>query len=159
MPGSVHDAWVFANSGLFRKAEDGTLFPSIPAKYIAGVNIPLLILADPAHPLLNWIQKPYSDNGHLTDAQRHLNFKSSQSRMAVEMDFGRLNRRWKSLEQRTEHTTTVICHVVVACVILHNFCECAGETIPVEDSATEIHQLHPDEIEPESIEETQTMCL
>ncbi len=42
-PGSVHDARVFANSGLFRKAEDGTLFPSITAKYIAGVDIPLLI--------------------------------------------------------------------------------------------------------------------
>ncbi len=94
-PGSVHDAQVFENSGLFRKAEDGTLFPSIPEKYIEGVDIPLLILADPAYPLLKWIQKPFSHNGYLTDAQRHFNFKLSQKRMAVEMAFGRLKKKVK----------------------------------------------------------------
>ncbi len=39
--------------------------------------------------------------------------------------------------------------MVVACVILHNFCE----------RVTEIHQLHPDEVEPESREEAQTIRL
>ncbi len=39
-----------------------------------------------------------------------------KSRMAVEMAFGRLKRRWRSLKHRTEHTIKAICHVVVACV-------------------------------------------
>lgn len=47
----VHDARAFANSGLFRKAEEGTLFNPVPVKSIEGVNIPLLILTDPAYPL------------------------------------------------------------------------------------------------------------
>nr|XP_055058042.1 uncharacterized protein LOC129442166 [Misgurnus anguillicaudatus] len=158
-PGSVHDARVFVNSGLYRKAQRGTLFPPIPSKRIEGVDIPLLILADPAYPLLSWIQKPYSDNGHLTDAQRHFNFKLSQSRMAVEMAFERLKRRWRSLAHRCEHTIKAICRVVLTCAVLHNFCERAGETIPLEDNITETHQQDVDEVDPEAREEAQAIRL
>lgn len=145
--GSVHDARVFANSGLFRKAEEGALFPPVPAKSIEGCNIPLLILTDPAYPLLDWTQKPYSDNGRLTDAQRHFNFKLSQTRMAVEMAFGRLKQRWRCLQHRNEHSIKGVCRVVLTCVLLHNFCERAGEIVPSEDDLTRTLQQNHNEDE------------
>ena len=42
-PGGVHDARVFANSGLFIKGNDGTLFPDWK-KEIGGVQVPIYLL-------------------------------------------------------------------------------------------------------------------
>ena len=46
-PGRVDNAGVFTNSELFEKAQVGTLLPSSP-RFIHGVNVPLVILANPA---------------------------------------------------------------------------------------------------------------
>ena len=62
---------MFANSELFEKGENGTLFPSRP-RNICGVEIPLVILGDPAYPLLPWLMKPFSDNSRLTESQKLL---------------------------------------------------------------------------------------
>ena len=44
-------------SEIFEKAQVGTLLPS-SSRLINGVNVPLLILADPPYPLLAWLMKP-----------------------------------------------------------------------------------------------------
>ena len=50
-PGKVHDARVFANSSLYAKASKQQLFPSW-SHNLDGVDIPLVILGDPAYPLI-----------------------------------------------------------------------------------------------------------
>ena len=50
-PGRVHDARVFANSSLFKRGQNGTLLPNW-TKTISGREIPLVVLGDPAYPLL-----------------------------------------------------------------------------------------------------------
>ena len=64
-PGKVHDARVSANSSLYLKGSNGTLLPNWK-HCISGVDVPLLILGDPAYPLLPWLMKPYLENASTT---------------------------------------------------------------------------------------------
>ena len=64
-PGRVHDARVFANSTLYRKAQGGELLPN-RCENLCGVDVPPVILGDPAYPLLSWLMKAFQDNGRLT---------------------------------------------------------------------------------------------
>ena len=66
-PGKVHDARVFANSSI--KGQNKTLFPDWTEK-ISGVDIPVVILGDPAYPLLRWVMKAF---GNLSHQQRKFN--------------------------------------------------------------------------------------
>ena len=70
-PGRVHNARVFSNSTLYKKGQDGTLFPEWK-RTISGKEIPLLVLGDPAYPILTWLMKAFTDNGSLSRDQRPL---------------------------------------------------------------------------------------
>ncbi|KAJ4929359.1 hypothetical protein JOQ06_004968 [Pogonophryne albipinna] len=57
--GKVHDARVFANSSLYRRAQAGTLLPQWTETF-EGVDVPLVILGDSAYPLLPWLMKYFT---------------------------------------------------------------------------------------------------
>uniref|UniRef100_A0A8C3F7J4 DDE Tnp4 domain-containing protein n=1 Tax=Chrysemys picta bellii TaxID=8478 RepID=A0A8C3F7J4_CHRPI len=84
-PGKVHDARVFRNSGLFRKLEEGTFFPDHKVT-VGDVEMPSVILGDPAYPLMPWLMKPYT--GSLDSSQDLFNYRLSKCRMVVECAFG-----------------------------------------------------------------------
>ena len=88
-PGSTYDARVLANSRMYIKAVAGTLFPN-KEQQICGQNIPLLMLGDPAYPLLHWLMKPYSQSGPLTQKQRKFNYQLSRTRIVTEIAFSDL---------------------------------------------------------------------
>ena len=137
-PGKVHDARVFGNSTLYHKGQNGSLFPASMAKEINGVNVPLLILADGAYPLLPWVMKPFPDNGALDAEKSHYNYRLSRARMVVENSFGRLKGRWRCLLKQNECSVESMSSVVATCCVLHNICEMHHdnfdeELIPLED--------------------------
>ena len=121
-PGSVHDARVLANSQLFQDAETGKLLPDTTVA-INGVDVPLMILGDPAYPMLPWLMKPFTENGRLSSKQLHFNYRLSRARMVVECAFGRLKGRWRSLLKRNDTDIKFIPKYVATCCVLHNICE------------------------------------
>ena len=70
-PGKVHDARVLANSFFYAAANSSTLFPDWSVK-LGGVDVPLIVLVDPAYPLLPWLTKPYLENPGTTDQELQL---------------------------------------------------------------------------------------
>ncbi len=53
-PCKVHDTRVFSNSSIFKKGQNGALFPKEKFADIAGVKVPLFITADAAYPFYHW---------------------------------------------------------------------------------------------------------
>ena len=83
-PGSVHDARILSNSGLYKKGDEQTLFGSDVRQTIQGCNIQPLLLGDPAYPLLPWLVKGYPENANTSNVERHFNYMLSRARMTVE---------------------------------------------------------------------------
>ncbi len=100
-PGRVHDARVFSNSSLCSKGQSKTLLPNKPVT-LGGTDVPLVILGDPAYPLLPWLMKAFIDNGRLTSQQRKFNYRLSKARVMVEHAYGRLKGRWRCLMKRLD---------------------------------------------------------
>ncbi|XP_065448109.1 uncharacterized protein LOC135982985 [Chrysemys picta bellii] len=127
-PGKVHDARVFRNSGLFQKLEEGTCF--LDQKITVGdVEIPIIILGDPAYPLMPWLMKPYK--GSLDSSQDLFNYRLSKCRMVVECAFGCVKAHWRSLLTWIDLSKVNIPIAIAACCALHNICESKGETFMV----------------------------
>ena len=125
-PGRVHDARVFANSSLYQKGQNGNLLPDWKEQ-IAGSDVPLVVLGDPAYPLLPWLMKAHPNNGHLTTEQKQFNYRLSKARVVVEHCYGRLKGRWRCLLKRLDVDVGDVPEVVAACCVLHNICERHGE--------------------------------
>lgn len=97
--GKVHDARVFANSSLYERGQNGTLFPNFTERF-ENVDVPVVLLGDAAYPLLPWLMKPYPEGRGTTPAQVIFNQRLSRSRMTVERAFGCLKGRWRCLMKR-----------------------------------------------------------
>ena len=110
----------------YRKADSGSLFPN-GTKTINEVEVPLIILGDPAYPLLPWLMKPYIENSCTTTKERLFNYRQSRARMVVENAFGRLKGRWRCLLKRIDAQLSNVPNVVASCVTLHNICELYGD--------------------------------
>ncbi|XP_046556706.1 protein ALP1-like [Haliotis rubra] len=105
-PGRVHDARVFSNSKLRALADSGDILPQTaemmdsvgPADH--KVDMPVVLIADPAYPMCPWLLKPYSNRGALTEEQSYFNYRLSSARMTIENTFGRLKGRWRRFSKR-----------------------------------------------------------
>ena len=125
-PGKVHDARIFANSSCYRKCSSGTMFPDW-CRTIGGVSVPLVILGDPAYPLLPWLMKPYLENTSTPPRERNFNYRLSRARMVVENSFGHLKGRWRCLLKRLDSHVSNVPNIIASCVVLHNICEIYGD--------------------------------
>ena len=129
-PGRVHDARVFGNSDLFRRGEEGTLFPNWTKSVALAereIVLPVMLLGDPAYPLKPWLMKPYSHRGQLSDIQQQFNYRLSRARMTIENTFGRLKGRWRRLLKQMDQDKDFVCKVIATCIVLHNICEMRHE--------------------------------
>ncbi|CAM4388262.1 unnamed protein product [Lepidochelys olivacea] len=121
-PGKVHDARIFRNSGLFKRLQEGIYFPDQKIT-VGDVEMPIVILGDPAYPLMPWLMKLYT--GSLDSSKELFNYKC---RMVVECAFGHLKGHWRSLLTRSDLNEINIPIVIAACCVLHNLCESKGKT-------------------------------
>ncbi|XP_055716867.1 uncharacterized protein LOC129810425 [Phlebotomus papatasi] len=126
-PGSCNDAFVFKNSCLYLRKEE--LIPRSNFHW-NGVNIPYLIIGDPAYPLLPWLMKDFNEP-NLPEEKDQFNKRLNRARVSVEAAFGRLKGRWRILLKRSEIGHTFMPEVVAACCSLHNFVEDENETFHI----------------------------
>ena len=125
-PGRVHDARVFSNSSLYHRGQSSTLFPNLKES-ISGKDIPLVLIGDPAYPLLKWLMKAFPDNGRLSCEQKVFNYRLSRARVVVEHSYGRLKGRWRCLLKRLDIDVRDVSELVAACCVVHNICEVHGD--------------------------------
>lgn len=113
---------ILANSTVFA----GELVPDRKQR-IAGVDVPIVVLGDPACPLLPLLMKPYTATGPLSRQQRRCNFQWSKARVVVKCAFGHLKERWISLMKRNDtdgrfmplwFVHTVFYTICVACMVM-----------------------------------------
>uniref|UniRef100_A0A8C3FIM0 DDE Tnp4 domain-containing protein n=1 Tax=Chrysemys picta bellii TaxID=8478 RepID=A0A8C3FIM0_CHRPI len=145
-PGRVHDACVFRNTNLFKQLQQGTYFPDQKIT-VGDVEMPIVILGDPAYPLMPWLMKPYT--GSLDRRQELFNYRLSKCRMVVECAFGCLKGCWRSFLTRSDLSQINIPIVIAACCVLHSLCESKGETFMVGWEA-EANRLAADYAQPDT---------
>ncbi|KAM7163464.1 uncharacterized protein RBU57_007784 [Macrochelys suwanniensis] len=145
-PRKVHDARIFRNTALFQKMQSGTFFPD--RKITVGeIEMPTVILGDPAYPLMPWLMKPYA--GSLDTSKEWFNYRLSWCRMTVECAFGHLKGRWRSLFGKLDLAEHSIPAVISACCTLHNICEGKGEMF-TQAWTSEVQHLEAEFAQPES---------
>ena len=92
----MHDTRVLRQSQLWEVLGDGVLLGQNKVT-ISGCDVGHHLIGDPAYPLQEWLMKPFSDTGRLTQEQHNYNYRLSSARSVVEMCFGRLKGRWRCL--------------------------------------------------------------
>ena len=131
-PGSMHDARVFRSTEIFMKAQNDEILIE-PLAAINGTQVRPLVLGDGAYPLLPWLMKPYPNAAILNRSQRRFNRTLSSARSTVERAFGILKARWRILLKKLDNRFENIPEVILACCILHNLCQQAGEEFDDEE--------------------------
>lgn len=79
----MHDARILANSVVFDRSESGNLVPDTK-QHFNGVDVPIVILGDPAYPSLPWLVKPFLAAGPLSQEQKQFNDQLSRAHAVVE---------------------------------------------------------------------------
>ena len=129
-PGCVHDAKVFANSQINNALKSGNL-PGTFNNLLPGCDkIPNYIIGDPAYPLTPFCMKEYQSCK--TNSEVLFNNILREARNPIECAFGRLKARWSILTRKIDLKLENIPIVVMACFVLHNFCEWHNNTIDKE---------------------------
>ena len=100
-PSSVHDARMLINSILNEKLRNGTI-PRCFKRVVSDEDpIPVVILGDPAYPLLPYLMKEYT-NGGSTVQEQYFGFKLCSARNVVECAFGRLKAHFSAVRREMD---------------------------------------------------------
>jgi len=121
-PGSVHDARVFRNSGVYQHLQN------VPSGFH--------LLGDSAYPLERFVMTPYKDNGHLTAEQKKYNAVHSSSRCCVERCIGLLKGKFRRLKNFDAKDDVLMCKLIVAAAVVHNII-LSTEGVEAEDISVE----------------------
>ncbi|XP_052275472.1 putative nuclease HARBI1 [Dreissena polymorpha] len=109
-PGSVHDARILRNSGVYQFMEDNV--EQERHQYLLG---------DSGYPCKRWLLTPFlrPDGEH----QLNFNIAHKRTRSVVERGIGQLKRRWGVLHGEIRMQPLKACKIILCCGVLHNICK------------------------------------
>lgn len=94
------------------------------------MEVPYLIIGDPAYPLTSWLMKNFPFTSGITEQQDSFNAYLNKGRVVVEMAFGHLKGRWRRLTKKIEVEVAFVPTIISACCVLHNIVEYNREKFP-----------------------------
>ncbi|XP_078440211.1 PIF / Ping-Pong family of plant transposase [Wolffia australiana] len=125
-PGAADDAAHFRDSLLYRRLAGGDILGEAVAA-VRGVPVRPFVVGDHGFPLLPFLLTPFGDAAPAAAAERAFDAAAAKGRAAsVEAALGLLKGRWRILRELdvgADHAA----QTVVACCVLHNICQIAGE--------------------------------
>ena len=122
-------------------------------KIIEGESIRLVVVGDPAYPLLPWLVKGHLSSPRLTPEQESFNVYLSSLRVGVENTFGILKARWRVLLKRSDFHFTFTPTVIATCCALHNFCQLQREHVNWLEEAATPDGIYPQPAQPANVNE------
>jgi hypothetical protein len=139
-PGRTHDSRAFKESYLYASISG---LPDAPDSQlgrdmwqwgvtVGGTHVPYCLVADSAYACEPSILPAFKDTVAQANRDRvAFNTQHSRTRSVIESGFGRLKTRWRLLLRQNELVNLDNMNtVILACFILHNICEAAGEAPP-----------------------------
>ena len=135
-PGSCHDGRVWRHTNTCKALEAKTV-AQYPEEIIERVRIKPILLADAAYPLGPQVIKPYPYRNGLTREERKFNRLLSSTRVTVERAIG-IKARFRILLKRLDSDIINVSDVIIACVVLHNFCLLNNDTYSDNDGVLDL---------------------
>ena len=89
--------------------------------------VPPAIPGDSAYGLTNWLMRPFTERGNLTNKEVAFNTAHSKTRVVLENAFGTLKGRFRSLGKRLNQSVENATITLTASCVLHNYCDVMKE--------------------------------
>ena len=120
MPGGTADSGALKVSSLYAQLVDRSILQE-PVVLVRGMRVRPYLLADAGYPSREYMLRNFKPADGNVDKIR-FDLQMNVGRVLVENAFGLLKGRWKILK-RANCSVLRLPKVVVACCVLHNFCQ------------------------------------
>ncbi|KAF9622663.1 hypothetical protein IFM89_032584 [Coptis chinensis] len=127
-PGGTDDATHFRDSLLYNRLTSAEILRDSVVT-VRGHHVRPYIVGDWCYPLMSFLLTPFSSNGTGTLGQNSFDAALMKGRSMVEQAIGLLKGRWRILQDLNVGINHVP-QTIVACCVLHNICQIAGEPEP-----------------------------
>lgn len=131
VPGSVHDASIWADCSLLQSISNGQILCE-EVKVIDQFELGPFVLGDAAYPLREYLQTPYKQSAATTQSRRDYNQQHSRARIKIEQTIGALKGMFPVVgwcRARLVNIPTMI----YACAALYNFALLEREDVPIDE--------------------------
>lgn len=144
-PGGCHDATHLRTSSIWEQMRGGTVLEE-PIINIGGKNVKPYIVGDSAYPLMSFLLKAFNNRSTGSPAKNLFDKQLRKGRVKIENAFGILKNRWQILKNANVALNQAA-KLAVACCVLHNICQRAGEPGDNDD----LLDQHPNDVNQEHV--------
>ncbi|XP_024520164.1 protein ANTAGONIST OF LIKE HETEROCHROMATIN PROTEIN 1-like [Selaginella moellendorffii] len=127
-PGGLDDVTHLRASSLWRRLINREVLAQ-PTMNLQGRPLQPFIVADRPYPLMPFLVTPFHYDRDDTVSENVFDMQLLKARECIANAFGLLKARWKILRNMNTDLRYVA-QAVMACCVLHNFCQLAGEPEP-----------------------------